>query len=187
MIGEGANGRAAGVSIGGVGPQATWGRKCSKSRRHPWKVGPLGGVPSRRSRSSTPRLPAGRRRSLAADRSFRPARVRGALFTSSRENRESSNMYCRGLGDTAMELFLLRAGVYSRLMVAFSAHPNHNAVESNRDLQAGIFVLEIGSFIGAMPGGWPGAERQRRRRNRPGQPTRFLWARATRVTCQRIH
>jgi hypothetical protein len=43
------------------------------------------------------------------------------------------------LGDTAMELFLSSC-VYSRLMSLF-AHPNHNALQSNRDLQAGILYL----------------------------------------------
>jgi hypothetical protein len=104
--------------------------------RHPWKVGllwrPRPGIPVVHSRLQ----PA------VADLSRQIAHFaracRGALFTH-REQIVNQQYVLARLGDTAMELFLSSC-VYSRLM-SMLAHPNHNAVESNRDLQAGILYL----------------------------------------------
>ncbi|MGE5193712.1 MAG: hypothetical protein ACM3U2_14550, partial [Deltaproteobacteria bacterium] len=43
------------------------------------------------------------------------------------------------LGDAAMELFMSSC-VYSRMM-SILAHPNHDAVHTNRDLQSGILYM----------------------------------------------
>ncbi len=57
-----------------------------------------------------------------------------------REDVVNQQYVLAGLGDTAMELFLSSC-VYSRMM-SILAHPNHDVVQTNRDLQAGILYMK---------------------------------------------
>jgi alkylation response protein AidB-like acyl-CoA dehydrogenase len=135
MIGEGAN-DVLRCFIGGVGLRHL-GQEMLEVSRHPWKVGLL-----HRPRPPIPVVHT-RLQPAVADLSRQIAQFaracRGALFTH-REDIVNQEYVLSRLGDVAMELFVSSC-VYSRLMSLF-ANPNHNAVQSNRDLQAGILYLK---------------------------------------------
>jgi hypothetical protein len=135
MIGEGAN-DVLRCFIGGVGLRHL-GQEMLDVSRHPWKVGLL-----RRPKPAIPVVHT-RLQPAVADLSGQISQFaracRGALFTH-REDIVNQQYVLARLGDTAMELFLSSC-VYSRLMSLF-AQPNHNTVNSNRDVQAGILYLK---------------------------------------------
>lgn len=136
MIGEGAN-DVLRCFIAGVGLRHL-GQQMLEVSRRPWKVTLL--------RRPKPPIPVAHSRlqpsvTALSRQIVRFARAcQYALFTHREDVVNQQNVLAR-LGDTAMELFLSSC-VYSR-MVSILAHPNHDAVQTNRDLQAGVHYLKL--------------------------------------------
>jgi len=135
MIGEGAN-DVLRCFIAGVGLRYL-GQEMLEVSRHPWRVGLL--------RRPRPPIPVAHCRlqpavSLLSHQIVRFARACQVALFKHREDVVNQQYVLAALGDTAMELFLSSC-VYSR-MTSILAHPNHDAVQTNRDLQAGILYMK---------------------------------------------
>ena len=134
MIGEGAN-DVLRCFIAGVGLRHL-GQEMLEVSRHPWQVGRL-----RRPRPAIPVVHS-RLQPAVANLSRQIAQfARKCQFAliQHREDVVNQQYVLERLGDTAMELFMASC-VYSRLM-SILAHPNHDGVHANRDLQSGILYM----------------------------------------------
>jgi acyl-CoA dehydrogenase family protein 9 len=135
MIGEGAN-DVLRCFISGVGLRYL-GQDLLDVSRHPWKVGLL--------RRPKPAIPVAHAR-LQPAVVFLSQQIRRfahkclvALITH-REDVVNREYVLARLGDTATELFLSSC-VYSRLMSVL-AHPNHDPMQTYRELQTGLFYMQ---------------------------------------------
>ncbi len=135
MIGEGAN-DVLRCFIAGVGLRYL-GQELLDVSRHPWRAGLL--------RRPKPPIPVAHSRlqpavSQLAHQIVQFARACLVALIRHREDVVNQEYVLAGLGDTAMELFMSSCA-YSRMM-SILAHPNHDAVQTNRDLQAGILYMK---------------------------------------------
>ncbi len=135
IIGEGAN-DVLRCFIAGVGLRHL-GQELLDVSRHPWKAASL--------RRPKPPIPVAHSRlqpavSQLSQQIARFARACLVALIRHREDVVNQEYVLAALGDTAMELFMSSCA-YARMM-SILAHPNHDAVQTNRDLQAGILYIK---------------------------------------------